>query len=71
MIGMIVVFISQSVFMWYKPYRDPSDNALQMMCQVGIFFALISKVILDHPDVTGTQSDVLGVLLGHCGESRT
>ena len=41
-----------------------------MLCQVGIFFALISKVMLDHPDVTSTQKSVLGVMLG-LGESRT
>ena len=64
MLGLVVVFISQSVFMWFKPYRDPADNTLQMLCQVGIFFALLSKIILDHPEVTSTQSSVLGVLLG-------
>ena len=34
-----------------------------MLCQVGIFFALLSKIILDHPDMTSAQSSVLGVML--------
>merc|ERR1719487_2709254 len=63
MIGLIVVFVSQSVFAWCKPYRDPSDNTLQMLCQTSIFFALLSKVVLDHPDMTGTQSNVLSAVL--------
>jgi hypothetical protein len=63
MIGLVVCFVSVAVFSWFKPYREPSDNTLQMLCQVGIFFALLSKIILDHPDMTDTQSSVLGVLL--------
>ena len=34
-----------------------------MLCQVGIFFALLSRVILDHPEKTDAQSSMLGVLL--------
>ena len=63
MIGLIVCFGSLGVFSWFRPYRNPSDNTLQLICQVGIFFALLSKIILDHPDMTGAQSSVLGVML--------
>ena len=63
MIGLIVCFGSLGVFSWFRPYRNPSDNTLQLICQVGIFFALLSKIILDHPDMTSTQSSVLGVML--------
>ena len=63
MLGLIVCFGSLGVFQGCKPYRNPSDNTLQMLCQVGIFFALLSKIILDHPDMTDTQSSVLGVML--------
>ena len=63
MIGLIVCFASGMTFTWFKPYRNPSDNTLQLICQVGIFFALLSKIILDHPDMTGAQSSVLGVML--------
>jgi hypothetical protein len=34
-----------------------------MLCQVGIFFALLSKIILDHPDMTDAQSSALGAML--------
>ena len=61
--GLVVCFVSQSIFMWVKPYRDPSDNTLQLLCQVGIFFALLSKIILDHPSVKDRQSGALGVML--------
>ena len=33
---------------------------MQMLCQISIFFALLSKVILDHPDVSDDQSGILG-----------
>ena len=34
-----------------------------MLSQIGIFFALLSDVILDHPEVTDKQSQVLGFVL--------
>jgi hypothetical protein len=30
---------------------------------MGIFFALLSKIILDHPDMTDVQSSALGAML--------
>ena len=63
MLGLIVCFITFGVFMWFKPYRDPSDNMLQMLCQISIFFSLLSKVVLDHPDVSDSQSSMLGARL--------
>jgi hypothetical protein len=62
-IGLVVCVISIAVFAWWKPYRDPADNTLQMLCQMGIFFALVAKVILSHPDTTDAQSDTLGVMI--------
>ena len=62
--GLIVCFFTVCVFMWCRPYRTNSDNALQLLCQVDIFFALLSKVMLDlDPDVDGRGTDALGVLL--------
>ena len=74
------------VFTWLRPYRDNTDNYLQLLCQarvrkggrgskngvwsvcidlalrlqISIFFALLSKVALDHPDVSDQQSSTLG-----------
>jgi hypothetical protein len=63
-VGLIVVFVAQSVFMWRKPYRDPSDNTLQMICQMVVFFALLSKMVFGAVDViTSEQEAALCVLL--------
>jgi hypothetical protein len=62
-IGLVVCFISFGVFSWFKPYREPADNTLQILCQLGIFFALVAKVILSHPDTTDAQSGYLGVMI--------
>lgn len=58
-----VCFATVIVFAWHRPYRDASDNTLQLLCQGAIFMALVSKVILASPDVTGTQESATGVLL--------
>ena len=65
MIGLVVCFITFGVFQWFRPYRDPSDNLLQMLCQIGIFFALLSKIILDHPSAIDNKEsqDALSALL--------
>ena len=36
---------------------------MQTLCQVTTFFALTSKIILDHPEVTDAQSDTTGLIL--------
>ena len=36
---------------------------LQLLCQVAVFFALLSKVILDHPLVNDSQTGMMSVLL--------
>jgi hypothetical protein len=61
--GLIVCFLSVMMYTWFKPYRDPKDDALQMICQVQVFFALLSKIILDHPGVTDDQRNALGGIL--------
>ena len=63
MLGLIVCFVTVIVFAWHRPYRDASDNTLQLLCQGAIFMALVSKVMLASPDVTGTQESATGVLL--------
>ena len=57
-IGLVVCFLSSCVYQWFTPYRDPTDNVLQLLCQIAIFFALLSKVILDHPEVSDSQSGI-------------
>lgn len=38
-----------------------------MVCQVQIFFALLSKIILDHPGVTEAQTNTMGgILIAMC-----
>ena len=62
-IGQMVCFVTFGIYMWFRPYRDVTDNHLQMVCQMGIFFALMSKTMLDHPDVTDRQVNMTGTLL--------
>ena len=41
LLGLIVCFATVMVYQWVKPYRNPADNMLQGVCQLGIFFALV------------------------------
>ena len=61
--GLIICFLSFGMYTWYKPYRDSKDDSLQKLCQIQVFFALLSKIILDHPGVTGAQTSTMGYLL--------
>merc|ERR1740130_2287537 len=58
---MIVSFITATIYTKVEPYRNKEDNRLQMLCQIGIFFALISKVMLEFG--TDTQANTVGILL--------
>ena len=41
-VGLIVCFISFGAFLSYQPYRELTDNKVEICCQMGIFFALLA-----------------------------
>ena len=63
-LGLILCFLSGLVISWVKPYRNQSDDNLQTVCQVSIFFALLAKILLLNPDVSAdaTMAVLLGVM---------
>jgi len=58
-IGLIVCFITYGAYMMYSPFIDPSDDMLSQVCQMQIFFSLLSSLILS----TNPNSPTMAVLL--------
>lgn len=61
-LGLVLCFLSFGVFAWVKPYRKQSDDNLQTVCQVSVFFALLSKILLQNPDISADTA--MAVILG-------
>ena len=61
-LGLVLCFLSFGVFAWVKPYRKQSDDNLQTVCQVSVFFALLSKILLQNPNISTGAS--MAVILG-------
>ena len=63
-LGLILCFLSFGVYSWIKPYRYQSDDNLQTVCQVSVFFALLSKIPLENPNISAdtTVAVILGVM---------
>ena len=40
--GLIIAFLSFGAYTFLAPYRDPSDDRLAQLCQMQIFFSLVS-----------------------------
>jgi len=60
-VGLLVCFISSMVYSAFDPYLDSSNDRVAISCNVSLFFALVSSIVLrlEHD----TSSGVLGVLL--------
>jgi drug/metabolite transporter (DMT)-like permease len=60
-VGLFVCFISSVLDAAYSPYIDKNDGRLAQVCQLSLFFVLVSTIALRHH---GERSaDTLGVLL--------
>ena len=65
--GLLVCFLSFGLYMMFSPYADDSDDRLAQLCQMQIFFSLVSSLLLkwsvvadEQEESTGTQNlDVL------------
>ena len=59
--GLLVCFISYGMYASYQPYVEHSDDWLSKVCQVSLFFSLVSSIALKmEPD---SSADALGMLL--------
>lgn len=60
-VGLIVCFVFAMLYAAYSPYLDRSDDRLATVCQVSLFFSLVSSIALKME--RDTSADALGVLL--------
>ena len=58
-LGLLICFFTYGVYNHFAPFVEKSDDILQTVCQVQIFFALLSSIILKtNPD----QEDIANIL---------
>mgnify|MGYP006974196581 CR=1 FL=1 len=48
--GLTVRFLALMCYLWFKPYKDNTDNWLQMLAQLCIFLVLLAKIMLTSED---------------------
>lgn len=60
-VGLLVCFISYGMYASYEPYVKDSDDWLAKVCQVSLFFSLVSSIALKVEADSSTEA--LGVLL--------
>jgi len=58
-LGLIICFVTFGTYMMYAPFIDDGDDFLSQICQMQIFFSLLSSIILQ----TDPNSPVMAVLL--------
>ena len=61
--GLVVCFFTFGGLMLYHPYVDPADDRLAQLCQVQIFFALLSSIALKYDTATLFNSTNIDILL--------
>lgn len=49
--GLLVCFISFGAYMMLSPYQSQSDDRLAQLCQMQIFFSLVSSLIIRFDDL--------------------
>ena len=59
--GLLVCFISFGMFVNFDPYVDDGDDRLAAVCQIALFFSLVSSIALKMEN--DTSSATLGVIL--------
>ena len=62
MFGLIICFITMTVYAKFAPYINSDNNLLETVCQAALFFGLVSKIGLQDEE----QHDTLNVLLMVC-----
>ena len=63
--GLFVCFISFGMYMHFAPFSDPSDDRLSKVCQVALFFALVSSIALkmERESSAGTMDVLLTITM--------
>jgi uncharacterized membrane protein YgcG len=62
--GLVVCFLTFGVHMVYHPYIERADDRLAQLCQVQIFFSLLSSIVLKYDENTIRDATNIDVLLG-------
>ena len=60
-VGLLVCFISYGMYASYEPYVKDSDDWLSKVCQLSLFFSLVSSIALKLESDSSTEA--LGTLL--------
>ena len=61
--GLVVCFLTFGAHMLYNPYVENGDDRLAQLCQVQIFFALLSSIALKYDEGTLRNATNMDVLL--------
>ena len=63
-IGLIICFVTFGAYMMYAPFEDDGDDLLSQICQLQIFFSLLSKIILTTNPNNPMMSVLLPIMIG-------
>merc|ERR1711935_785743 len=55
-VGLLVCFVSYGMYASYKPYTKGSDGWLSKVCQVSLFFSLVSSIALKMEPDNSTEA---------------
>ena len=61
--GLMVCFLTFGTHMLYNPYSEDNDDRLAQLCQVQIFFALLSTIALRYDEGTIAEPDSMDAVL--------
>lgn len=56
--GLVVCFLSFGAYMLFRPYVSDSDDRLAQLCQMQIFFSLVSSILIRHARQLSAQEGV-------------
>ena len=63
--GLLVSFITFGCFLSYKPFIDPIDNQLEVLCQLAIFVAMLTGIVL-RTNIDGFALQVASGVMHTC-----
>ena len=61
--GLLIAFTTFGALMVWKPYNEDGTNRLAQLCQLQIFFSLLSKIALSYGEDTIQNTRNMDVLL--------
>ena len=63
-LGLIICFVTFGAYMMYAPFIDDGDDLLSQICQMQIFFSLLSSIILKTNPNSPAMAFILPLLIG-------